>query len=612
MTKPTRHIVFLMILGFLALGPLKVLAQFSQLPTPISGTKKQASHLRIQQDPLQLPFWDDFSGNGLDTSKWEIRGATHSFTVANEPPTIGVVLLDGTDENGRPYSTTQLDQGETDQITSKAIDLSSLAPTEANSVYISFYWQAGGKAEMPDAADGISLDFLDADGIWVTVWEQSGGLTAEQLFFTQELIQVRPEFHHAAFQFKFKINGRKSGPFDSWILDYVFLHKNRNQNDLFKPDRALTMANSRPFGKYAAVPLYLLERNPESFWNKTANEFKNLSNTFRAMEYSFEIREKESQVLVKRINGNTPFNPVPIAQERRGFSSNPIQDVALPDEENDYELVSYLVTGDGLLQGIENGQTVSYPSVDFSVNDTVRTLLPIRDFLAYDDGNVDYSAGINQRSGMLAVRYEVEGPAFLRGISINFTNFAQVNSVVDINVWRDLTQTPIYSKEAIIPNKGALENFAYFEIDRNVNASGIFYIGFTQFTNEFVHVGLDKTYDNGEEIFFNVAGAWQQNDRVQGSLMIRPHLSPTQIFENDADASIAIQAYPNPVLGSLNLTGDFDGFEVFDPMGRRINLPVSDSEQGKIINFENLQMGVYVIKASKGKQTHTFRILVKQ
>lgn len=612
MANPTRHIVFLIILGFLTLGPLKVLAQFSQLPTPINGTKKQTSHLRIQQDPLQLPFWDDFSGNGLDTAKWEIRGATQSHTVGNEAPTFGVVLLDGTDENGRPYSTTQLDQGETDQITSKAIDLSSIAPAEANSVYISFYWQAGGKAEMPDAADGISLDFLDADGIWVTVWEQSGGLTAEQLFFTQELIQVRPEFHHAAFQFKFKINGRKSGPFDSWILDYVFLHKNRNQNDLFKPDRALTMTNGRPFGKYSAVPLFLLKRKPESFWNNTGNEFKNLSNIFRAMEYSFEIREKESQVLIKNINGNTPFNPVPTAQERRGFSSNPIQDVALLDEENDYELVSYLVTGDGFLQGIENGQPVSYPSVDFRVNDTVRTMLPIRDFLAYDDGKVDYSAGINQRSGMLAVRYEVEGPAFLKGISINFTNFAQVNSVVDINVWRDLTQTPIYSKEVIIPNKGALENFAYFELDRNVDASGIFYIGFTQFTNDFVHVGLDKTYDNGEEIFFNVAGAWQQNDRVQGSLMIRPHLSPTPIVQDDADAAIAIKAYPNPVTGPLNLTGDFDGFEVFDPMGRRINLPVSDTEEGKIINFENLQMGVYVIKASKGKQIHTFRILVKQ
>jgi hypothetical protein len=60
------------------------------------------------------------------------------------------------------------------------------------------------------------------------------------------------------------------------------------------------------------------------------------------------------------------------------------------------------------LGGIENGIPVTYPEVDFRINDTVRTIVPIRDFLAYDNGSVDYSAGINQRSGMLAVRYEVK------------------------------------------------------------------------------------------------------------------------------------------------------------------------------------------------------------
>lgn len=600
-----------MVLGLMLMVPQVLFAQFSQLPTPRKTQEPNSSNYRKQEEPLRIPFWDDFSKTGLDTTKWNVRGATQSFSVGNSAPSYGVVLLDGTDQNGRPYSTTQLDQGETDQITSKSIDLSAISPAEENSVYLSFFWQAGGKAEMPDAADELRLDFLDANGIWVTVWEKSGGLSAEQFFFTQELIQVSPRFHHVAFQFRFSIRGRSSGPFDSWILDYIFLHKNRNANDLFTPDRALTLPNARPFDRYSTIPLFLIQRDSETFWTNTQNEFKNLGNTFRAMEYSFEIRDKESQSVIKSINSNTPFNPVPIAQERRSFSSNPIDDIALTDEEKDYELVSYLVTGDGLLQGVENGQPVSYPEVDFRINDTVRTLLPIRDFIAYDDGKVDYSAGINQRSGMLALRYEVQGPAFLKGISINFTNFAQVNSVVDINVWRDLDQAPIYDKEVIIPDKGALENFAYFEVDRNIEVGGVFFIGFTQFTNDFVYVGLDKTYDNGSEIFFNVSGAWQQNERIQGSLMIRPHLSPTRVVQTDADASISVKAYPNPVTSQLNLEGDFENIEVFDPVGRRVNLPMTETETGKIINFENMQMGVYVVKASKGKHLHTFRILVK-
>jgi hypothetical protein len=106
---------------------------------------------------------------------------------------------------------------------------------------------------------------LDANGIWVTVWEKAGGLSAEQLFFTQELIQIRPIFQHVAFQFRFSIRGRSSGPFDSWILDYILLDKNRNANDLFTQDRALTLPNGRPFERYSAVPLFMIKRDSEPF-----------------------------------------------------------------------------------------------------------------------------------------------------------------------------------------------------------------------------------------------------------------------------------------------------------------------------------------------------------
>lgn len=568
-------------------------------------------NFRIQAEPLKLPFWDDFSNSHLDSNKWISEGVTLSNTVANAAPTKGTLLLDGIDEKGRPYSTVQFEQGFTDKITSRPINLSGLSGSEANSVFFSFFWQSGGKAEIPDPNDYLLLQFLDQDSLWVNVWEQSGGLTAEEFFFTQEIIKVLPEFLHEGFQFRFQIQGRRSGPFDSWILDYVFLHKNRNLTDLSFPDRALTLSNARPFDKYSAIPLFILKQDPDAFWNATSNEFKNLENGFRAMEYSFEIREKESQNLVKSINSNTPFNPVPISQERRGFSSNPINEVPLPGEEMDYEIISYLITGDGLLEGVENGLPVTYPEVDFRVNDTVRTTLPLKDFLAYDDGSVDYSAGINQRSGMLAVRYEVNNTVFLKGLSINFTNFTQLGGVIDLMVWKELEEDPIYKKEVFIPTKEALNEFAYFEIDQNIELNGTFYIGFTQFTNDFLYVGLDKTYDNGSEIFFNATGSWVQNETVEGSLMMRAHLTETPPVESESEASIPLKIYPNPVIGDLFIEGKIESVNIYDHMGRNIILPISDNDKGKIVNFEGMQMGIYLIKTTIGQEQKSFRILVK-
>jgi hypothetical protein len=480
-------------------------------------------------------------------------------------------------------------------------------------VYLSFFWQAGGKGELPDPNDNISLQFLDPDGFWLTVWEMAGGLTAEQFFFTQEIVQVEPSFHHDTFQFRFQISGRSSGPFDSWVLDYVFLNKNRTPSSLNFQDRALTQLNARPFEKYTAIPLIVLQKNANGFWNNTKNEFKNLNNTFRAMEYTIEIRESSGQSIVKTINSNTPFNPVPVAQERRSFTSNRFSDIPLPEIETDYEMVTYLVTGDDVLIVQENGVGVRYPEIDFRINDTVRTSIPIRDFLAYDDGSVDYSAGINQRSGMLATRYEVDDPFFLKGISINFTNFTQIGRVIDLTVWTDLEQEPVYVKEVLIPEKNDLNEFAYFEIDQNISLNSTFYIGFSQFTNDFVYVGLDKTHDNGQEIFFNVVGAWVQNTTVEGSLMMRPHLSLTAPVDNDdSEGSIPFKVYPNPVSEKLYVEGEFQSFEIFDPMGRNLSLPFEDYEKGKIINFVGQQKGIYLLKTLNiQKQQKSIRILVK-
>jgi hypothetical protein len=608
--KPIFLQIFILVL---ILSPYSSIAQFQQLPTPIQAPQKSDSfaNKRIKAETLTLPFWDDFSGPQLDTNKWISEGATQSTTVANAAPTIGTLLLDGIDEAGRPYSTVQFEQGLTDRITSFPIDLSGLSTSEANSVYLSFFWQPGGKAEMPDPNDFLSLQFLDQDSLWVNVWEKSGGLTAEEFFFTQETIKLLPKFLHEEFQFRFQIQGRSSGPFDSWILDYVFLHKNRTETDLSFLDRALTLSNSRPFEKYSAIPLFVVKKAPDTFWNTTSNEFKNLDNSFRAMEYTIEIREKANQNVVKTINSNTPFNPVPVGQERRTFASNTISNVPLPDEEMDYELISYLVTGDGLLNGVENGIPITYPEVDFRINDTVRTTLPIRDFLAYDDGSVDYSAGINQRSGMLAVRYEVSSTVYLKGISINFTNFTQLGGVIDLMVWKELEEEPIFKKEVFIPTKTSLNEFAYFEVDQNVAIDGSFYIGFTQFTNDFLYVGLDKTYDNGGEIFFNATGSWVQNETVEGSLMMRAHLLETPPFESESEASVPLKIYPNPVVGSLLIEGKVDTINVYDPMGRNIILPISDYDKGKNVNFEGMQRGIYVVKTTIGKEQKSFRILVK-
>lgn len=589
----------------------EVAGQFVEFqPLPVNKFKKQveAPNQRLQSK-LLLPIWDDFS-LGMDTTLWDFEGATFSETIGINPPSIGVLVLNGVDQNGKPYSLQPKDQGESDYLTSKSIDLTSLSSNQKNSLFLSFFWQSGGKSEGPDTSDKLTLQYLDEDGVWNTIWTKNGGPDLNRETFFQELIQIQPEWQHADFKFRFYSSGRQSGPFDSWLIDYVYLNTNRTGEDRFFRDRALTQPNHISLGEYAAYPWFLLDEFQEGNWSKVSNEFNNLENRFRAMEFSISAQDEVGGNKLS-INLNTPFDPVPNSLERRPFEGRSFDKIPSPQEETDYFFETYITTGDLRLFELVDGDTLWYDQVDFAQNDTVRTNFPLRDYFAYDGGTPDYAAGINQRSGQLAVKYSSPKEVFLKGISIQFTNPNQANQALDLVVWKSLDQRPVVTQQIVIPPFESGSEFMYFPLDTNLRISGEFYIGFTQFTNDFIHVGLDKTRDQADKIFYNVGAGWVANEEVKGSLLIRPHVSSTPPFEESSLPESSFRIYPNPVINELHIEGKHDTVHVFDSFGREILLERRKTEKGEILNFEGQLSGVYVVHLISNQSTQSVRILVR-
>lgn len=599
-------LIITLFISTLAFGQLVELA-----PIQHSKIKPQifSDHNSRVLEGNSLPFWDDFS-QGIDTLKWSISGASYTETIGLNAPSIGMILFDGVDANGNPYSLSQRDQGETDYLTSKPFDLSTLGAADSESLYLSFFWQAAGRAELPDESDQLTLQVLDPSGSWITAWSQLGGVGLDTEVFTQEIVKILPEWQHSAFKFRFFSSGRQSGPFDSWIIDYIYLNDGRTSSDFDYKDRSLTATNELRIGEYGAYPYELLESNQNGLWSTVKNTFYNLENRFRAMEYSIVISDS-STMATTPINLNTPFNPVPNALERRSFESREFEEIPLPKNETTLEIISSITSGDGLLFEVTAGDTTFFPSVNYELNDTVKTSLPLLDYFAYDNGSADYAAGINQRSGQLAVKYNTPQEVYLKGIAINFTNPRQANQAIDINVWTDLERNPIFTKEDLIAVKEAGQEFLYYSLDTNIKVNGDFYIGFTQYSNDFIHVGLDKVNDTGDKLYYNVVGAWVQNEEVQGSLMIRPHVSIEAPFEDIIAPEGNIRIYPNPVETLLNLEGTFSEARVFDSFGREIFLERQLSSNGEIVNFNGQRPGIYVLNLVTEAGMQSYRILVK-
>jgi hypothetical protein len=610
--KPLRLLQILLLLAFWSLcGP--IYAQFVTFG-PVhrnSGAQLSSTSLEARQTATTtIPFWDDFS-KGIQPSKWIAKGASYTETIGNKAPSLGMALFNGVDELGRAYSLQEKDQGESDYLTSVPLDLSGIDASQRASLYLSFYWQAGGKAEVPDSNDRLSLQVLTPAGTWLTVWEKRGGETLDRTRFAQEIIAILPEWQHANFQFRFFSNGRQSGPFDSWLLDYVYLNTQRTATNLTYPDRALTLPTSVKLGDFGAYPWELVQKHQKSNWSTVKSEFQNLENRFKAMEFSVTLRDSSGTELLP-INSTTPFNPVPNALERRSIVSRTFSEIPVPSKPGDLFFETSLVTGDGLLTTINGTDTTRFAQVDFRDNDRVSTRFSLRDYFAYDQGNADYTAGINQRSGQLAVAYKTPEPVFLTGISIDFNNARQVDQVLDLVIWSALDKKPLYTQEVVIPAKKSGQNIQYFSLKETVPVSGTFYVGFTQFTNDFLQVGLDKTQNFGDRIYYNVGGGWVQNKDVNGALLIRPHVSLSGKAGGTLSPENIFQVYPNPAVEEVMVEGKFTYLQVLDSFGRVITLPRMTRNTGEVLNFKDQQPGLYLIKVVHDLGITSFRILVKK
>jgi hypothetical protein len=267
-------LLFLIVVCLCFLTSNTSLAQLKKVPVQrieASPTNTSSNHARIKAgEPLTLPFWDDFSFTPTD-SRYDSNANfpldsiwMHSKSVwindgmGINSPTRNVATFDGLDSLGLPYSDVQLATGFCDKLISQPINLSesSVPLNERPFVWMSFKYQWKGNGEAPDRNDFLRLSFKELDGQWTIMADIYPKASYDHTVFYDTIIQVnKVQFFHDAFQFKFENRGRKTGPFDTWNLDYIYLDKGRTLTDKAFPDRAIGSGLTQLFGNYYAVPI---------------------------------------------------------------------------------------------------------------------------------------------------------------------------------------------------------------------------------------------------------------------------------------------------------------------------------------------------------------------
>jgi len=558
---------------------------------------EQNQNRTAQSSLLSLPFIDDFSTTEVqpNAANWEDDNVFINSAMCINPISYGVATFDGTDKYGFAYDPLFAlnSYGGCDTLTSKAIDLSGV--TLGDSLYISFYYQAGGLGDYPNSLDSLVLEFKRPDSTWVNVWGERGVQPAD---FQQVIFYVGDEtLYHSDFQMRFRNYGQRTGINDLWHLDYVKLDVGRTADDVLLQDVAFVRKPSSILTTYMQMPWkhffnYQTEMLSANHFITIRNSFDQVSNT--SYEYS----------ATEMISGTTFFNSSTQAANVYPFS---ITDYVV----NSPEFLTD-ISGDGVDILLEY---VLDPSGDVNRNnDTIRVLQSFGNEFAYDDGIAERAYGVFGQSAEIAQKFVLNEPDELQAIKIHFTTIEedQSNRLFNIKIWKQLeginnTGETIEYEEARIELESPqyiyeANGFSTYVLETPLALTDTFYIGIQQDGSAEMTMGFDMNNNSNDKLYYNIAGAWNQSN-IEGALMIRPVMNNSPVIaaldnSNNLTLTFDFSIFPNPAKNQINVktaNNNIQTIEILSIIGQQL-INSTAIEGLTNIDISSLIQGVYLLK----------------
>ena len=526
---------------------------------------------------MSLPFFDDFAsptfageGGPAELVRWSDGSARRTTTYAIDPPTIGTATLDGLRSDGFPYAFNPDAYGWADTLTSEPINLAGRTPED--NIYLTFFYQGGGRGNAPDENDSLVVEFLAPDapaGLgWTQVWSAIG---AEMDTFALATVHVNQEIHlQDGFRFRFRNHGALAGNVDLWHIDYVLMDDNLNPDNLGYFEVAFVDPRHTLTAPYSIMPWSHFLSDPATFMRDSmATRHRNMS-AFQAdnVTCGLKVRNAETGETEDFLNpfSNTFVAPFEVFETpyyvQTGANGVTPSGYAFADPGNDTAATFEVSLYEDPI-GILEQERVGVPD-----NDSIVFVQSFRNEYAYDDGSAEKAYGLTTGGGKLAVRYDLAIPDTLYGLAIHFTPYYDQQSDLNflLRAWADDNGVPgdelgenyLFHQPAYFTD--GHDVFAYYEYDDPIPVEGTVHVGMVQEGDFALNIGLDKNTDyNFTRLHYQLGlGAEWVLSTIQGTVMVRPVLQAglDDVFvavEDEEPAMDALAVWPNPAREALNV-----------------------------------------------------------
>lgn len=573
---------------------------------PQNDAALHASRSKSNQQ-VNLPFRDDFSyrSNIPNPNLWEPSDVWVNQTWARNTISLGVASFDGLNRFGRPYSYVGNDSLG-DILSSREINLNNAQ----DSVYLSFYYQAGGWGEFPAPGDdSLTLQFWNGqDSLWESIWRNQYYPNDS---FRLVMIYVDPKFYRDDFRFRFQNYGSKAGSLDLWHIDYVELDDQRERSDSILDDIAFTRPFPTLLNNYESIP----------WWH--VNEGFNIQNAFAPsvdLHYRRNYRPSETPPINLGIyevtyNGNLLQKHATIGPGLASPHPNneevefPLPPVDAPYNQPPLNYLGSINFPDEF--EIEAFSTFSGAGGNaIRANDTVYRRQVFKNYYAYDDGSAERAYEVrNNGGGFIVQRYDILVNDTLKGLDIYFQPDVynledQEFTILLMSNQGGLPGSIIYESDSIYQAQYSGGNFYQsYLLDTTIAGpitSGTVFIGIRQQNSEPMNLGYDQNGRNRTSAFYGEIGDMYQSF-LAGTIMMRPlfRYIPRDFSLREPLENQSLEIYPNPSDGFIELKLPADLRELENYQLRLYNLQGQLVAQKKVSRswfIKDLPAGLYLLR----------------
>lgn len=599
-----------------------------EIVTPLAGNPSAKAYYSANRKmmkssfapTLELPIFEDFSNSYIqpDPSLWSDADAFVNNSYCIDPVTNGVATLDAIDYQGSIYEGATFDPVSfvADHLTSHQVNL---AYPPGDSIYFSFLYQPKGLGEVPEEQDSLLVDFYSpSDTAWINVWSTPG--TELHAFKTVMIPITEAHFLTDSFQFRFRnrasLANTKDFPdklanVDHWNVDYIRLDRNRFVTDTIRRDVAFNRPLSSILIDLSSVP-----------WSHFPDAYATILDQNVAARYINNdtiARNVTRSILIQEPYYGESYTPAsPTAQDL------PAQEDTLVEFEYFYPIE--FDRGDSALVRIK--ASLRTESFDPKDNDTVIYDQLFKDYYSYDDGTAEAGWGLRgqgTKNSTAAVKYHSYTADEIGGVDISFNQLydsVNLSYYFKFIVWEDNGGIPgsrIFEDEKeLVPDYTTRHpGFIRYYFSEPVQVDGDFYVGWQQYNQYMLNVGLDlNSQTSSSVLFYNYQGIWEKSI-YPGVILLRPFLYDETVGIGDQEPGPeSLQIYPNPASDQISIklpgneeTGDIL-VDIYDSSGRLAQQKTI--QHGRQLDVSELSGGIYFLKLRCSQGLYHSKLLINK